>query len=156
MSKLSSSKFQCGTISEIKPILAGLLKECGRVKEHPRAFDISNVPNNEINKGYHVEVNNVRTITKDISCFELEADAQVTCWYCTGVNEADAVQNALIDGEGIFATICNPINKDKLGCLHSLEFSGMNVQPFSNSNDNIVTLTMDFVARVFIDVCAEI
>lgn len=143
------SKFSCGTISQIRPFFSDVMKQC-KPKEHLGIFDLENIPSHQVEDIFFIEFGDVEGIAQN-QCNEIEVEVIVNCLKCVGIEECNAKEEALIEGEGIISLFANPENKTNNGCINNIIFNRMECKPYDEENKNIIVISVEFLATVFLD-----
>lgn len=147
------SKFKCHDLLDFKNELRSILKSCGKKYDVMNPFDLSQIPQNQINSSYFVEFTNIANINEEACPLELEIDFSVYCWYCGGRNEHDTNDLALgdlLEISGLFAGPNKAYTYLTPGVL-GVFFQDSDIEPYSGDNENIVQLKLNFNARICID-----
>lgn len=155
MARYKKQKFECSNLLLAKDVIRDLIKPCKK-HELRTAFEIDQVPLQQINETFHISLGDVQKVTDNPCCLTLEAPITVTCWYCEGPDNTVSEDAAILEGEGIMAAIMNPVVRYNQSCLTDIRFESFSRSPFDSDNNKIVVLTLEFTVRLDIDLSLQI
>ncbi len=124
------------------------LEECG-YEEHPEVFEDGSIPNQLIERAYQIELaGNAANVATTVESLKTEIPYTVKIYSKDELDNTRALESALEAGEKI---VCRVMASDLRTCderLLNVRFDGFGAVEFDISNDNILTMQLNFTAIV--------
>lgn len=119
-------------------------------KEWTDAFNVENIPSNLIDGSYHLQMLQGTLEKHNMTALEINQPLTVRLFRKGFRDPASAVDQVLTDSENILNLVLKPSNR-LTGSLKNVSFSSLLIQESSDSNDNLVMLTLEFNVLVILN-----
>lgn len=120
--------------------------------EHQTGFDFLNLPNNMVNKSYHLNYGPVAGGPVNQADQQTDVSMVVRLFY-DGYNDVDGVIDSSIDAtETVIKQCCSIENRlNNSLCIKNVTFEGFLIEPRALSNDNQMVIEMDFTVNYWFE-----
>lgn len=141
--------------SEVKPFYRTVLKARG-LKEHTDAFNIENIPETIFDKSFHILFGPFLGTKLNMHVQEASVNVQVRVFLKGFRDPANAVDQATLLGENIIRDFLAPAKRIATAPIKNVTFIRMSIDPYADSNDNLVTILLEFETLIMLDIPREV
>lgn len=113
--------------------------------EWPDGFNYKNIPDNLLDRSYHISSGTISGDTISQRSMKLEAGITIRLFIKGYTGAAVAIDNAIVYGEEILCTVLASDQRLAVD-VKNINFIDMSVEAIDVSNDNDVMLTINFIA----------
>lgn len=141
--------------SEVKPFYRTILKARG-LTEHTDAFNIDNIPETIFNKSFHILFGPFLGTKLNMHIQETSVNVQIRFFLKGFRDPASGVDSAILLGENIIRDCLAPAKRIGTNSIKNVTFIRMSVDPYADSNDNLVSTLLEFETLIMLDIPREV
>lgn len=120
-------------------------------KEWSDGFNFQNIPENIVDKSFHLDANTINNVALGQTDLEVEHQVITRVWYKGFKTPKEALDRAMERIEDIIVEVLNPSNRlTGATGLRNVEFVSVALSPIAESNDNTIEAALTWNTKVFI------
>ncbi len=120
-------------------------------KEWDDAFNFENIPENIIDRAYHIEVGTLTGGAISMSDQEVNTTITIRVFLKGYRKPIDARDDAIVRGQAIVQAVL-PAADRLTSDIKNVIFETMNIDPLDDSNDNSIIMSMEFTVQVNLNI----
>lgn len=121
-------------------------------KEHTDGFNTANISELDLDRTWHFRITNVKGDPVNQSDQRTESETTIQFFLKGGREAYSTIDTAIIEIENCIKECCNITNRTSDGLLNVV-FSGAEIEPRAEADDNSVLVTLTFLVTVLL--CLE-
>lgn len=125
-------------------------------KEWTDGFNIQNIPENIIDRSWHLTFNPTSPVSINQNCFRVDYPITLNVFILGGREVADAIDSANSLGQSIYQECLDHSNRLGITATSTAKIINivpgvMSINPYGEDNDNTVRLQIDFNFQIYIE-----
>ncbi len=138
------------SLNAVRPYFRARLNALG-YREWSDGFNFENVPENIIDKSYHLDANEITNVALHQVDLEVEHQVITRVWFKGFKTPKEALDRTMERVEDIIVEVLNPTNRlTGATGLRNVEFVNVSISPLADSNDNTIQAALTWNTKVFI------
>lgn len=139
------------SLTAVRPYFRARLNSLG-YREWDDAFYADNIPENIIDKAYHIDANEISRTSFSQTDLQLEHVVTTRLFFTGFFKPKDALDKTMERLDAILKEVLKPSNRlSGTSGLRNVDLQGVTIEPLSDSNDN--TLLVSLTWNVQINLC---
>src|SRR3990167_8307594 len=119
-----------------------------KLREHLDGFNQENIPNNLLDKSWHLLDETTGRISQSQTCLLVNYPISLSVWLKGYKNPVGALDTARDLSEAIIKECLKHSNRATQPIIKNILFETMELSPLAQSNDNTIKITLRFIALV--------
>lgn len=145
------------SFSSIRPYFRTVLASVdSNLKEWTDGFNFENIPENIIDKSWHLTFNPTSPISTNQNCFKIDYPVSLNVFLSPGREVADGIDSANSLGQSIYTECLKHSNRLGITATSSAKVVNivpgvMSINPYSADNDNTIRIQIDFLFEIYLE-----
>lgn len=136
------------SLTLVRPYFSNKLKAL-KFGEHLDAFNLENIAHSNIDRAFHYSMS-VSNNEIGQSGQQLTVSVTIRLFFKGYLNMANAYDEAVKKSQEVILSIMDKETRFSSEGLKSIEFQSMSFDPYSSTNDNIIQVTQEYTAQVYL------
>lgn len=142
-----------GALTQVRPYFKTQFDALGGYEEHKDGFSVANIPNNILNKSYHVLLTSVDGGPVNHTHQATNSSVTVSVFFKGYRYVTEGIDIAVQSLNDIITRFCKIENRTNTGAgVLNVIFETADLKPFSDQNDNIIILEIKFTVLVYMGI----
>ena len=140
------------SLSKIKPYFRTRLDSLG-YREWKDGFNFENIPETLLDKSYHIQIENINSLSQTMNDVSLEADVRLRVFKKGFRYVTDALDDAYSEIDCIILEILKPdLRLSNSGGFKNIIITSSAIEEGSIDNDNFLLINLSFRAIVYLPI----
>lgn len=136
------------SLTAVRPYFRARLNSLG-YKEWDDAFYAENIPENIIDKAYHIDANEINRTSFSQTDLQLEHVVVTRLFYKGFFTPKDALDKTMERLDAILKEVLKPSNRlTGASGLRNVDLQGVTIEPLADSNNNTLLVTLTWNVQV--------
>lgn len=138
------------SLNLVRPYFRARLNALG-YKEWSDGFNFDNIPENIIDKSYHLDANQITNTQLNHNDLEVSHTVVTRVWFKGFKTVKEALDRTMERIDDIMVEVLKPTNRvTGTGGLRNVTLDNVVIEPLADSNDNTIRVSLTWDVRVYV------